>query len=178
MRAGWAASGLIVAAGVDGQFAEELSGGGVDEHNDVGSGMGSSDADVVEAAGHAQGDHAGGVDAVVADAGVGVVVAAGGREGFGEGVVGGRRGGAVGQGPVRPLVVVGRGELVEQGLQVGDGGGLVGLARSQCFIVCWNRSTLPQVVGGWGWRSAAPRAGVAARLGGRCARPCRRPGGW
>jgi hypothetical protein len=28
---------------------------------------------------------------------------------------------------VRPLVVVGRGELVEQGLQVGDGGGLVGL---------------------------------------------------
>ena len=64
---------------------------------------------------------------VVADAGVDVVVAAGGRERFGEGVVGGRGSGAVGQGPVRPLVVVGRGELVEQGLQVGDGGGLVGL---------------------------------------------------
>jgi hypothetical protein len=102
--AGWAASGLVVAAGVDGQFAEELPGGGVDdadvevadEHDDVGSGVGSSDADVVEAAGHAQGDHAGGVDAVVADAGVGVVVAAGGREGFGEGVVGGRGGGTVG----------------------------------------------------------------------------------
>ena len=40
-------------------------------------------------------------------------------------------GGAVGQGPVRPLVVGGRGELVEQGLGVGDGGGLVGWARSQ-----------------------------------------------
>jgi hypothetical protein len=48
--------------------------------------VGSADADVVQAAGHGQGDHAGGVDAVVADAGVGVVVAAGGREGLGEGV--------------------------------------------------------------------------------------------
>jgi hypothetical protein len=82
---------LVVAAGVDGQFAEQLPGGGaddadlevVDEHDELGSGVGSSDAEVVEVAGHAQGDHAGGVDGVVADAGVGVVVAAGGREGLG-----------------------------------------------------------------------------------------------
>jgi hypothetical protein len=105
LRAGWAAGGLVVAAWVDGQLAEELPGGGVDdadpevvdEHGHVGSGVGSSDAEVVEPAGHAQGDHAAVVDAVVAGAGVGVVVAAGGREGFGEGVVdggGGWRGGA------------------------------------------------------------------------------------
>jgi hypothetical protein len=135
LRAGWAAGGLVVAAGIDGQFSEEFAGGGVDdadvevvdEYEHVGSGVGSADAEVVEAAGHAERDHAGGVDAVVADAGVRVVVAAGGGEGFGEGVVGGCGGGAVGQGPVWPLVVVDRGELVEQGLQVGDGGGLVGL---------------------------------------------------
>src|SRR6266545_3637721 len=42
-----------------------------------------------EPAGHAQGDHAAVVDAVVADAGVGVVVAAGGGLGLGEGAVGG-----------------------------------------------------------------------------------------
>jgi hypothetical protein len=40
--------------------------------------VGSADADVVELAGVAQGDDAGVVDAVVADAAVGVVVAAGG----------------------------------------------------------------------------------------------------
>ena len=53
--------------------------------------------EVVEAAVDPQGDVAVGVDAVVADAGVGVVVAAGGREGLGEGVVGGGGGGAVGR---------------------------------------------------------------------------------
>jgi hypothetical protein len=91
LRAGWAAGGLVVAAGVDGRFLEQFAGGGVDdadmevvdEHAHLGSGMGSSDAGVVEAAGHAEGDHAGGVDAVVADAGVGVVVAAGGRRALG-----------------------------------------------------------------------------------------------
>jgi hypothetical protein len=36
----------------------------VDEQDDVGSGVGSADADVVELSGHAQGDDAGGVDAV------------------------------------------------------------------------------------------------------------------
>ena len=74
------AGGLVVAGGVEGEVAEELAGGGVDdadvevgdEHDDGGSGVGSSDADVVEAAVVAQGDRAGVVDAVVADAVVGV----------------------------------------------------------------------------------------------------------
>ncbi|HJQ45649.1 MAG TPA: hypothetical protein VJ870_04890 [Amycolatopsis sp.] len=65
---------------VDGEFAEEFSGGGVDgayvevvdEEQDVGSGVGSSDADVAEFAGDAQGDAAGGVDLVFADAVVAV----------------------------------------------------------------------------------------------------------
>jgi hypothetical protein len=82
---------LVIAAGVDNQFAVEFAGDGVDdaavevvdEHEHLGSGVGSPDAEVVEAAGHAQGDHAAVVDAVVADAGVGVVVVAGGREGLG-----------------------------------------------------------------------------------------------
>ena len=72
--------GLVVAGGVEGEFAEEFAGGGVDdadvevlnEQDDVGSGVGSSDADVVEPAVVAQGDHAGVVDAVAADAVVGV----------------------------------------------------------------------------------------------------------
>ena len=54
-------------------MAEDLSGFGVDdvdvefldEHGDVGSGMGSSDADVVEFAGVAEGDGAGVTDDVV-----------------------------------------------------------------------------------------------------------------
>jgi hypothetical protein len=61
---------LVVAGGV--QLAEEFAGGGVDdadvqvvdEHDHVGSGVGSSDADVVEPAVVAQGDGAGIVDAV------------------------------------------------------------------------------------------------------------------
>jgi hypothetical protein len=40
----------------------------VDEQDDVGSGVGSADADVVESAVDAEGDDAGVVDAVVADA--------------------------------------------------------------------------------------------------------------
>ena len=78
---------LVVAGGVDGEVAEEFAGGGVDdadvevvdEHDDVGSGVGSADADVVESAVEAQGDVAVVVDAVVADAvvGVGAAVAVG-----------------------------------------------------------------------------------------------------
>ncbi len=45
----------------------------------MGSGVGSSDADVAQLAGHAQGDDPGGVDAVVAYS----VVAVGGRVGVG-----------------------------------------------------------------------------------------------
>jgi len=66
---------------VDGEFAEELAGGGVDdadvevvdEQNDVGSLVGSADADVAELAVNAQGDGSGLVDLVEADAVVVVV---------------------------------------------------------------------------------------------------------
>ena len=76
---------MIVAGRVEGEFAEEFAGGGgydadvevLDEDDDVGSGVGSSDADVVEPAVVPEGDDAGVVDAVVPDAGVGVGVAAG-----------------------------------------------------------------------------------------------------
>jgi len=69
---------LVVDVGVEGEFAEEFAGGGVDdadvevvgEEDDAGSGVGSSHADVVESSVVAQGDDAGVVDAVVADAGV------------------------------------------------------------------------------------------------------------
>jgi hypothetical protein len=67
--------GLVVASGVDDEVAQDLAGGGVDEvaqdlagggvddgdvevldeQDDVGSGVGSADADVAEAAGDSQG---------------------------------------------------------------------------------------------------------------------------
>ena len=85
MWSGWAfgcTGGLVVAGGIDGEFAEEFAGGGVDDADDaddadvqvvdeqdgVGSGVGSSDADVVEPSVHAQGDATGVIDAVVANA--------------------------------------------------------------------------------------------------------------
>ena len=69
----------------------------LDEQDDVGSSVGSADADVAEPAGDAQGDAAGFVDLVVADSvvAVGVAVAAGGR--LGPAGVDGRRGGSVWQ---------------------------------------------------------------------------------
>ena len=83
---------------------QELAGGGVDdadvevvdEQEDVGSGVGSADADVAELAGDAQGDGAGFVDRVVADSVMGVTGAVGARDGFGPGLVDGGRGGPVG----------------------------------------------------------------------------------
>ena len=80
MGAGRAAERLVVAGGVDDQFADELAGGGVDdadvqvldEHQDGGPGVGPADADVVELAADAEGELAVGVDAVGADAVVGV----------------------------------------------------------------------------------------------------------
>ena len=61
---GWSAGGLVVAGGVEGEVAEEFAGGGVDdvdvevgdEEDDGGSGVGSSDADVVESAVVAESD--------------------------------------------------------------------------------------------------------------------------
>jgi hypothetical protein len=67
---------LVVASWVDDEVAQDLAGGGVDdgdvevldEQDDVGSGVGSADADVAKAAGDAQGDAAGFVDLVAAGA--------------------------------------------------------------------------------------------------------------
>ena len=68
------AEALVALGGVEDELAEEFAGGGVDdadvevldEHEDVGSGVGSADADGVEPAAVAQGDLAGLVDAVAA----------------------------------------------------------------------------------------------------------------
>ena len=64
MGPGWEASGLVVPGVVEDEFAEQFAGGGVDDgdlkvldqEQDAGSGVGSADADVVEAAGAAEGD--------------------------------------------------------------------------------------------------------------------------
>ena len=53
----------------------------------------------------------------------------------------------MGQQLVGAVVVVVIGELLEQLLQFGDCARLRFAARSQFFIVCWNRSTLPWVIG-------------------------------
>jgi hypothetical protein len=70
-----------------------------------------------------RGELAIGVDPVAAHAvmGVGCPVAG---SGFRAGCVGGGGGGAVGQGPVRPLAVVEAGEAVEEGLELGEDGWL------------------------------------------------------
>ncbi|HEU4541126.1 MAG TPA: hypothetical protein VFR23_08365 [Jiangellaceae bacterium] len=74
---------MVALGGVEDEFAEEFCGGGVDDpdvavldqDDHVGSGVGSADADGVEPAAVAQGDLAGCVDAVAADAVVSVVLA-------------------------------------------------------------------------------------------------------
>ena len=98
MPGGGPSGGLVDAGRVEGELAEQFAGGGVDdpdvlvldEQQDVGSGVGSADADAVEPPGVAEGDGAGGADAVVADAVVGVGVAVA-RGGFGAGCIGGAR---------------------------------------------------------------------------------------
>ena len=79
----------------------------------------------------AEGDGAGVADDVGADAVVGVGGAVAG-DGFGPGVVGGGGGGPVLEGAVGPAGVVGVGELVELGLQFGEGGG--GRAGGEPFL--------------------------------------------
>ncbi len=134
------AGGLVVTVGVEGELAEEFAGGGVDdadlqvadEHQDAGSGVGPADADVVEAAGVAEGELAVGINAVGADP----VVAAGAGlagGGLGPGVIGGGGGGPVRQGSVRPLVVVDPREDIQQGLQLGEVVGL-GILGGEPFL--------------------------------------------
>ena len=79
----WSSGGLIVAGGVEQELADDLTGGSVDDGDvevldqepNVGSGVGSPDADVVESAVVSDGDGTGFVDAVVSDPVVGVGVA-------------------------------------------------------------------------------------------------------
>ena len=98
----------------------------------MGSGVGTADADVVQAAAGAEREVAGFADLVVANPVVGVGAAVAG-DGFGPGEIGGGGGGLLGQGPVRPLVVIGAGEGVQENLQLGDGGGL-GVLGAEPFL--------------------------------------------
>ena len=99
---GWSAGGLVVAAGVELELAEDFAGRRVDDadvevvdqESGVGSGVGSPDADVVQSTVVAQRDDTGFVDLVGPDSIVGVLVAVGAGGGFGSGFVG-RGGGAV-----------------------------------------------------------------------------------
>jgi hypothetical protein len=95
LGAGWPAGGLVVAAGVEGELAEQLAGGCVDdadvqvldEQQDGLAGVLAASADVAELAGVAEGEGSGGPVAGC---------------GFGPGGAGGGGDRAVGQGPVRP----------------------------------------------------------------------------
>jgi hypothetical protein len=95
---------LVVLVGVDGELVDEFAGDGVDdadvevvdEQDDVGSAVGSADADVAEFAVDAQGDGAGLVDAVVPDPVVAVGVPTRPGQGLGQLVVQRCGGGPVG----------------------------------------------------------------------------------
>ena len=125
---------MVVAGGVDGEFADDLAGLGVDdgdvvvldEHGDAGSLGGSADADVVETAVESQGDVAGFVDPVGTDALVGL--GCGVRGGFGAEGIDGCWCCPVGQGPVGALVVVVGCEGGQEFVELGQGGRLVGLS--------------------------------------------------
>ena len=93
----------------------------------MGSGVGSSEADVVEPAVDSEGDDAGVVDSVGADPVVDLAGPVGARAGLGAGGVGSSWGGSVRQRAVRAPVVVFVAESVEQHLELGDRGGLDGL---------------------------------------------------
>jgi hypothetical protein len=146
----------VDAGGIDVVGAEDFAGGavddcgcgGVDEDDGGLAAVGVSDAEVVRAAGAAEGDFAAGVDVVEAD----MEVAAGAARGvrFGSGLVGGRRG------------CVRRGRGVDGAGYRGCGTGRAGLAgrarvaargclASPFFRVWWKRSILPWVCGWPGW---------------------------
>jgi hypothetical protein len=174
----WSAGGLVVLVRVEGEFAEELAGGGtddadvqvLDQEQDAGSGVSPAGADVVQPAVVAEGDDPGPVDAVGADPVVGVGSAVAGA-GFGPGGAGGGGGRAAGERSVRALGVVDAGEGVDERLRSLMAGGWPGWARSQFFIVCWKRSTLPWV---WGW-FGLPFFCLTPRRRSSCSRALRPP---
>lgn len=172
---GGATAGLVVAGEVDVEFAEEFAGGGVDdadvvvldEEQDVGSGVGSADADVAEFPGDAQGHGPGCVDLVGADAVVGVGGSVGARGGFRAGGVGGGRGGAVGQGAVRSVLVVGRDEGVERGRLAGSG--VISPWRCRVRWIVGRDTVMP-----WWWSRCQPMVSApASRPSGSCVRSFR-----
>lgn len=133
-----AAGGLVVAGGVQGECAEDLRGGGVDDGDfqvlDAQSDVGSSDSDVVQFAVVSQGDYACFVDLVGADSVVGVVDSVCGvGGGFGAGLIGSGRGAAALEGAVGSLGVVLIAEAIQQCLELGQGRGL-GWLGQQPFL--------------------------------------------
>ncbi len=66
------------------------------------------------------------------------------------------------------VVVVDVDEGVELGLEFGDRGRLVVGCGASVFMVCWKRSTLPQVVGWLGreffWRTPSRASSVSRRV--------------
>ncbi len=143
--------GVVVTVGIDGQLAQELSGDGIDDahfevlnqQDDVGSGVGSSDPDVMQPAVDAERHGAGFVDAVVTDPVVGVGVPAVARQCFGHRVIERRRGRTMWQRSVGSAVVVVVDELIEQRLELVDGGGLDRLSAEPLLERLLERSTLP-----------------------------------
>jgi hypothetical protein len=127
--------GLVLAAGIEGEFSQDFAGGCVDDGDvevvdqcgDFEAVVVASEADVEELAGVAQGDLAF-ADAVVADAGVGLVRGFASVAGFGFRSAGvGRAGSAPAEGSVGSVVVVLLDEGIDQGLELLEGVRLVPL---------------------------------------------------
>jgi hypothetical protein len=115
---------------------------------------------VVEPAVVAQGEHAAGVDLVVADAVVGVVQGQAGRDGLGPGLVGLDRGapaeGAVGRWVLSSPRKVSSWAWSCPRVRARD------RVVSHFLRVWWNRSTLPQV---WGGRAGSAATGSLGGAG-------------
>jgi hypothetical protein len=145
----------------------------------VGSGVGSPDADVVQAAGVAEGDHAGGVDPVAANPVVGVGVPAGRRGGLRpRGVDGG------GGGPLRAATGAGaagyRRRRTRRGGSVAGRSWWAGRVGRPATSSSSAGTARPcrRWSGGWGGSSSAPRPGGAAGPRTRCGRRGHRSSGW
>jgi hypothetical protein len=113
----------------------------------VGSGVGSADADVVQASGDAQGGGAAVVDTVGTYSAVGVEAFAG--AGFGPGGVGGRGGGGVGQRAVGSAVVVLLNEVVDLVLQLGECGRA--WQGDEMLLRVWWNTPCRRWSDGWVW---------------------------
>ena len=115
----------------------------------MGSRVGSPDADRVQISVESKGDLASLVDLVATNPSMGVVASTS-RCRFGSSKVGQCRRRAVLKARVRSAFVVVGSEGVEEPLELDDRGWLDLLGPHHCFMVFWNRSTFPQVVGWFG----------------------------